>query len=478
MSATLAQALADAARRHSDRPAVAEGSRCLDYAAFLDLVRRLAARLARHGVGSGDVIMVALRNTLEHLAAWFAIQWLGGVALPVDHRLAAADLDAIARAMSARAALVDSPLDLGMPCIDVGALNYEQPIGHSPLALRDGAAFLGLSSGTTGSQKAAVLTHEQIMARNMVFQRHLFGGTPDRFLCVLPLAFGYARAAIARLVNGDFVALLPPPHDAAAIRRAIEEHAITSVAVTPNMLEDFARLPGEPPLLPGIRCLQVGAATLSGEQRAAARARISPHLYEAYATAIGGIITIAKPADQIRAPAAVGRPVNDVEIEIVDDDHRVLARGEIGLIRFRGPGCATRIVGGDDIADERIQDGWVYPGDVGALTPDGDLMLHGRTSEMIKRGAVTVFAPEIERFLRGHEAVADAAVIGRAAAATGEDIVAFVVLRDPDALESVMLHCRRNLIGYKRPQRVIAVDALPRNSAGKVTKRELARLLT
>jgi acyl-CoA synthetase (AMP-forming)/AMP-acid ligase II len=168
-------------------------------------------------------------------------------------------------------------------------------------------------------------------------------------------------------------------------------------------------------------------------------------------------------------------PLPDVEVKVVDEDGRDLPGGETGEIVARGPRLMSGYWGQADATAEAIRGGWLYTGDLGYVDEDGYIYLQGRAKDFIKRGGEMVAPEEVENIIHAHEGVAECAVIGVPDETWGERVVALVVPeRDADVTEeSVYAACREQLAGFKRPERVILVDALPRNALGKVLKREL-----
>jgi acyl-CoA synthetase (AMP-forming)/AMP-acid ligase II len=169
----------------------------------------------------------------------------------------------------------------------------------------------------------------------------------------------------------------------------------------------------------------------------------------------------------------------------------VVAVGETGLVRYRGPGCAR------DFLDENGQPaasdaaGWFMPGDLGTCDADGYLRLVGRAKDMILRAGVNVYPAEVERVLREHAAVADVGVVGEPSASHGEQVVAFVALQSAAdgalavdgkgavacSAEQLLVHCRERLAPYKVPARIVFMPVLPKAGMGKTDKKALRALL-
>ena len=182
-------------------------------------------------------------------------------------------------------------------------------------------------------------------------------------------------------------------------------------------------------------------------------------------TAIGGV---AK-------PGSVGRPLPGVELRLIDEGGEDVDPGDPGEIVVRGPNVFKGYWSDAEATERAFVDGWFRTGDVGVLDDDGDLFIVDRRRDLVIVSGFNVYPREVEDVLLRHPAVADCAVVGMPDGRTGESVRAIVVLREgaqesPDAL---IEHCRRSLAPYKVPARVDVVQAIPRNAAGKVLRREL-----
>jgi fatty-acyl-CoA synthase len=191
-------------------------------------------------------------------------------------------------------------------------------------------------------------------------------------------------------------------------------------------------------------------------------------------TAPGG--TLMPVADAQRKAGTAGKPALHVDLRVVADDGRGCAVDEIGELQFKGPNVFAGYWGRPDATAEAFTpDGWFRTGDLGRLDDEGFLTIVDRKKDMVITGAENVYSAEVEDVLFSHPAVAEAAVIGIPDAKWGESVFAVVVLR-PGAratAEDLITHSRSQLAKYKAPKGVAFVEALPRNAAGKVLKREL-----
>jgi acyl-CoA synthetase (AMP-forming)/AMP-acid ligase II len=177
---------------------------------------------------------------------------------------------------------------------------------------------------------------------------------------------------------------------------------------------------------------------------------------------------------KLRRLTSIGRPLEDVEVKIVDEDGNDVALGEVGEIVARGSRMMRGYWQQEAATREAIRSGWIYTGDLGYQDEDEYIYLSGRAKDFIKRGGEMVSPEEVEQVLRSHPEVEDAAIIGIPDVEWGEEICAVVVKGSGDVAEDELIqYCTQHLASFKRPRSVVFVEELPRNVMGKVLKRDL-----
>jgi len=178
---------------------------------------------------------------------------------------------------------------------------------------------------------------------------------------------------------------------------------------------------------------------------------------------------------KLRRLSSIGKPLPDVDVNIVDDSGAVLPPGQIGEIIARG----SRVMKGywkqENATAATMHHGWLYTGDLGYVDDDGYIYLSGRAKDFIKRGGEMISPEEIEQVIYSHSAVNDAAVIGVPDPHWGEVVLAIIVVKPAVTLteSEIIEHCRQRLASFKKPEMVRFVKSLPRNTLGKVLKRTL-----
>jgi acyl-coenzyme A synthetase/AMP-(fatty) acid ligase len=469
------------AQSQPSRPAIEGSGESLSHAALDIAVRRLVGRLRSGGIGTGDLVGLRLRDTPAHLIALLAIARIGAIALPMDWRGAAPEIGRIIERFRPKLVLVDDakPMPVAIAVASVNDLAGDEPDGLRPASLVDSPLVYGLTSGTTGVPKGIVTTHEEMFGRFVAFTIGRLIDREDRFLVPLPLVFDAGRAiSFALLTLGAQISLFPTLFDPRELVDGVNTTGATAVIVTPKTSRALLGVAaGKGHLMPGLRAYVSTAGKLQPEERAALRARVAPRVTDYYGTTGGGPVALITGDEEDTSPTAAGRLAAGIEVEVVDETGAVVARGASGRIRMRGPGVTRSFVGETAAAgDEAIRDGWYYPGDTGHFGENDMLHLTGRAAELIKRGGLMIHAQEVEYVLSLHDSVVEAAVVGIPTEANDEEVVAFIVVRGPVAAPSILRHCRQNLAGYKVPQRVLVVDAMPRNTSGKVVKADLRKL--
>jgi acyl-CoA synthetase (AMP-forming)/AMP-acid ligase II len=198
-------------------------------------------------------------------------------------------------------------------------------------------------------------------------------------------------------------------------------------------------------------------------------ARITPNIYQTYATTETGCVSLLKPQEQIPKIGSAGRLVWGVEAELTSSEGNVLSSGEEGEIRVRSPNVCMGYYKNPELEASIIRDGWFYTGDIGRFDEDGYLYIVGRTKDLIKTGSINVAPREIEATLLAMDGIDDAAVFGVPDHEWGEAIKAIIV-RNPGSTvtrDEITRHCKQTLANYKVPKHLVFSDYIERNALGK-----------
>lgn len=501
------------------------------YAELGEQVERAAAGLRRLGVSSGDRVALVLPNCPQHVVAFYAVQRLGAIVvehnplytarelrhqfevhqavvavvwdkiadviaeLPSDARPAAIVAvrltDAmpagkrfalrlpVARAREARAALTARPTSRGI-------VPWSRVVGSrrlpakAPRPALDDTALLLLTSGTTGTPKAAVLSHRNLRsnaAQGRAWLPGLEEGT-EVVYAVLPLfhAYGLTLCLTFAMSIGAKLVLFPK-FDLDLVIAATRTSPPTFLPGVPPIYDALARASMQNKVdLSTVRFAISGAMSLPVPTVTRWEEATGGLLVEGYGMTETSPVALGNPAGPTRRPGTVGVPFPGTDIRVVDpgDPARDLAIGEAGELLIRGPQVFQGYWNSpDDTAAALLPGGWLRTGDIVSMSDDGFVTIIDRLKELIITGGFNVSPTEVEQALMLHPDVEAAAVVGLPRSGGGEDVAAAVEMRSDAVFDAGALRdfCRQHVTAYKVPRQIVAVDELPRTQVGKVLRR-------
>jgi fatty-acyl-CoA synthase len=482
---TLARLLDRGRSAHPDRPALVFGAARRTHAELHERAARLGAALAAGGVCAGDRVALLLHNGLEFPESLLACHRIGACAVPVNFRLTSDEI-AYILADSGAVALIAGVRPDGLPRLpfelDVGH-GYEAAIaGCEPAPQADlqehDAALLCYTSGTTGRPKGAILSHGNLVAATLSWIHEMGARPDDVWLSGQPLFhIGGINGLLPFLTLGATSVVTPTTgFDPESALEGIQRHGVTMCIFVPTQWELLCRAELVARLDRGRLRVAMWGASPAPRATLELMATTFPQaeIVSAYGqTEMAGATTLLKGADAVRKMGSVGRSMLGVELRVVDDDLRDVPDGTVGEIVYRGPTVMAGYHDQSDASADAFAGDWFHSGDLAKRDQEGYLWLVDRKKDLIISGGENVYPAEVERVLLEHEAVADAAVVAMAHPKWVETPLAFVVAAGAVDEDTLIAHCRERLAGFKRPSAVVFVEALPRNAAGKVLKREL-----
>ncbi|MBX6363185.1 MAG: AMP-binding protein [Gemmatimonadetes bacterium] len=456
---------------------------------------RWAAALASLGVGPGDLVAVLASNRREQVELFFACGRLGAALVPLNWRLAPAELGPILADARPRVLLGDSrfraaaeaaaPLPHSAVWLDLDA-DAPRLLGRAGAPPEDRAvgpddpALVLYTSGSTGRPKGAVLPHRQLVWNAVATTTSWELGPTDVAPISTPLFHtgGWNVFATPLWHRGGTVVLLDA-FDPAAFLDVMAEEGCTFALTVPTQLMMLLQAPSWGRPLPALRSFMSGGAPLP--PALAERVRASGYrLREGYGlTECGPNCFASTDEASLRRPGSVGWPIAHLSMRLVTEDGREAEVGEPGELLLRGPQrFAGYLRDPARTAEALTPDGWLRTGDLARRDADGAFYICGRRKEMFISGGENVFPGEVEAALADCEGVLEVAVIGVPDALWGEVGRAFVVRRPGTTLTAadVVAHVRARLAAYKAPKSVVFVDAIPRLGSGKVDRPALATL--
>lgn len=472
-----------------ERPAVLFGGRWHTYFEMNERATQLAAWLHARGVGKGDRVSILAPNHLAHLDLMLATAKLGFIYAPLNYRLSAAEQEAILRYLGPAWLFFDGALEppagsIGTTSLtDYDTLQAERPdLPNAPrpsLSPEDIQMIL-LTGGTTGTPKGAMQSYRQGFA-NATSTVFSWGLREDDCAVQATPCFHAAVNALTTPLLHLGARVILQRFDPAEYLRFISQEGCTLVFMVPTMFKLLADHPDFAGAdLTGVRWAISGGAPCPEPVRAAFASR-GVRFKQGYGLTEAGVNCFAAElSDAAARPETVGKSILHTEACIRDEAGAPVARGKVGELSLRGPHLFSGYFNRPEATAEVLRDGWLYTGDLAFEDQDGFFYLVGRRKEMFISGGENVFPAELERALYAHPAVSECAVLGVPDVRWGEVGLAAVVLSANQALPERALRAflKTQLAAYKVPKHIVFLDALPKNGAGKILKRQLAETFT
>ena len=500
---TIPALAAAAADRVPDRVAVTIDGEPVTHAELDDAAGRMAAWLASR-VRPGDRVLLAAGSSAGFVRCYLGALRAGAAVVLANPAYTAAELGYLAADSGAVLAFADReparllaglrPGSAPPLIVDVG----EQPDGASPARGASGAigggaepgstprpqdiALLAYTSGTTGTPKGVPLTHRQLAASITSAMAAWRWSGDDMLVHALPLYHQHGLGGLhAALIAGGTVHIRSKFSAADLVQTICDTRASVLFAV-PTIYQALVNAGVPADGLRDLRLAVCGSAPLSPELAERLPRLLGRLPLVRYGTTESGL-NVSNPLDGPRGDT-IGLPLPGVLARIRATDPRAdpgangaADLGTDGEIQLRGPQVFAGYWQDPAATDAAFTtDGWFRTGDIGAVDPaTGHLAIRGRTKEMIITGGLNVYPRQVEIALEGHPSVSEAAVAGLPDDRWGEQVTAWVVLRDGHGFDEAGLiaHAHTVLAGYKCPKRVFQAAALPRNHLGKIIRSAL-----
>ena len=493
-SITIADGIFASASRTPRKVAIREGERSLTYTQLAERTVRVANVVHGHfGLAHGDRAAVFMPNRIEYLEIVCGLSSAGVAACTIGPTASATEIRFICEDSSARVLFVAPSLaDAARAAVgDIVPHIVSLDAGYEELLKRarpdslpvetdwEDIFSIPYTSGSTGRPKGVMLSHRaRVLSSYAMASEHGCYGPDDRAVATTPMFHGSGfLMALAPVFFGGFVELLPS-FNIEQLMRKIEEVSATSVYMVPTHFSSLFAMGDARHAFnhSSLKSVIVGTAPLSQ----AMKVRIVDYigegkLFERYGSTEASIVTALRPKDQLRKQQCVGLPLPATQIRILDADGKEMPPGEVGELYSTSNYMFSGYLNMPDAAAKSMRGEWFSASDLGRLDDEGYLYLVDRKHDMIISGGENVFPREVEEVLLAHPAIDQAAVVGLPHEHWGEQVVAFVVIREgmnvsDDELKAA---CRERLSRYKVPKEFRLVSDLPRNRMGKIDRRAL-----
>ncbi len=510
--------LADTVARHPDYTAVTFNEIQISYRDLNERVNRFASALQRGGIGKGDRVAFLLVNSPTYVVAFFAVLKIGGVVVNLNVGIQGEEL---IRCLNHSGAKMIVTLDLFAPNIykiikktgvktlilhSVLGLEKKIPLEEGApkpwlyqevLASAEGAeeptvpvsskdlAILQYTSGSTGSPKAAMLTHANVVAS--VIQSDSWVGIEDggngAVVCIIPFfhVFGMSACLLISVLRGYRMILLPRINltDILSLMKILDTYKPLSFPAVPSLWAAILSLPPETvrSQLSSIQVATSGGAPLPSWVHERFENLTGRRIMEAYGLSEASSATHMTPYPVGGPQGSVGVPLPDTEAKIMDlkTGENECPIGETGELAIKGPQIMQGYWDNKDLTQMALRQGWLYTGDLARMDADGFFYLVDRKDDLIISGGFNIYPSQIEEVLRKHPKIQDVAVIGTPDRIKGQVVQAIIVLKEglEGEKEEFLNFCRENMPDHRVPKTILFRNEIPRDPAGKVLKRIL-----
>ncbi|MBA2494225.1 MAG: AMP-binding protein [Acidobacteria bacterium] len=472
------------------------------YSEFNKAVNCAANMLAENDVKKGDVVSLLMPNSAEYIIAYFACWKIGALANPVNSLLKAEEIEFVVGNSEAILLLVNRQFQATIEKIKLPKIikfddeavtnNFSENLAKTQLNQNDEAIII-YTSGTTGKPKGCLLTHENLIANARQITEWLGFDETDRLLTIMPL-FHMNAVSVTTMTTlyASASTVVSPKFSASRFWEIISDYQITSFGSVATMLLMLLQKNSEVrsqklelnpkskvqnPKSETLRFAMCGSAPVPAEVLRQFEETFGCLVIEGYGLSESTCRSTFNPPNKNRRIGSCGKPIGN-EMKVFDENDTEVANGELGEIVLRGENIFKGYFKNEAATKKAFQNGWFHTGDIGYRDADGFFYIADRKSDMIIRGGENIYPREIDELLYTHSAIESAAVIGVPDKLYGEEVAAFVVLKNGASVseEEIINFCRAKLADYKCPKTVYFVADIPKGATGKLLKRELVRL--
>lgn len=493
------QLLQNRAKQSADLEALVGGEKRYSFKEYNERVNQLAHYLLEIGVQKGDRIGILCNNNHQFPTIMMASLKIGAVCIPLNHQLTSYELEGILqeakvkvlfysaeykeRFINSKAVaniqtiqtVIETGEKMGVASSFEVRLQRQKKTEPDVTIHEDDDAIFLFTSGTTGNAKACVIGHKSLSNyfHEVVGRKTIAPG--QRFLSVHPLFHMSGVLSILNCIYHGITMIFLTEADPSLILDTIEKEKITTMlafpAVYSYMLNEIENTKRD---ISSLKVAQSGGTKVS-EILIRRYAEKGIKIVQGYGSTEGWIVSSWNPEMGIETMSSVGKPIPNVEVKIVHPETGAkLGSNEVGEILIRSPYMFKGYWNNESATKKVMKDGWFHMGDAGMLDEDGFLYIMGRYKDVIVYGGDNVYPDQVEEVIHEISGVLEVAVVGIPDDFWGEIPKAYIVKDTKISLteEDIIYHCKKKLASYKIPE-VKFVEYLPKNSLGKVLKREL-----
>jgi len=481
------QPILDAAEAYQGKFVDLDAERIVDAADFHTARIQLAERLNSLGFSAGQRVVVSVGNGPQFVAALVSVLACGGSPLLVHAKTPAAELKRTALRFGARLILTDEcPLsDLEAECLPIagvsagdwlqlGATRIDPRIdgfntGYAELA----GVPLHPTSGTTGVPKVAVRPGRSATEEARHYIETIGITADDTIMAIAPMchAYAYGMCVMVPLLSGASVVSMRG-FQASKVFQGVAEENVTILPAVPAMLDMLLFGAGER-LRGTVRTVLSAGSPLSERTAQRFSDKVGLLVRPLYGTTETGGITVAPRGEIQFAGSCVGPAMQGVEAQVRPHPEQEESKPGVGRLFIRSSSMMAGYLGPNGIDTSALTDGWFETGDLARIDESGYTHLLGREADVINVEGLKVIPSEVEEVIAAIPGVIEVKVYAGSRKSGGQFIKAAVVIEGEVDVQAIRVHCERNLVYYKRPERILPLAALPRSAAGKILRDQL-----
>jgi long-chain acyl-CoA synthetase len=478
-----------------DATAIKFKGNSISYGELDDAVNHYATFFYQLGVKDGKRVILTCPNSPEFIYSYFGVVKTGAIIVPINVQLTIEEInyfinDSEAEYMIIHPKIIENLNQsqeslqrlLGIKLIVLDQVFQRAIAEISPIKLDQIADEKAIStflytSGTTVQQKAAMLTHKNLLV-NAEQCRIAFDALPsDNYLCVLPMfhVYGFTICVLTPLCCGGTVTILEGFHPHRVINSLLNDD-ITVFSGVPSMYVLLLEAAKKNNItFSNLRFATCGGSSLPGDVLRQARDILNIPIVEGYGLTEASPGVCFNPLYGIQKQGSIGLPFPYVKCRIVDEDDMDVPVGEVGELLVQGENVMLGYYKQEQETQETLRNGWLHTGDLAWQDKDGYYYIAGRKKDLIIVGGLNVYPSEIEEAIYQYPKVKEAAVVGIQDKLRGEFVKAFIVLKEGEecTAKDISKYLREQIASYKIPREIEFVPELPKNVSGKILKRIL-----
>ncbi|SFG01353.1 long-chain acyl-CoA synthetase [Halobacillus alkaliphilus] len=507
----LSEQLSVTAQRNPSKDAYIFQGQKVSYQEFDASVTKFASRLTELGYGRHDHIALVSGNSPLFMIGLYGALRAGITVIPINPTYTADEMSYILKNGDVKAVITmdvllelfekmddqlevyhyftadtGSGIDLNNSSLSPKMKSFtnvlsEGKLDYAPPSLdSEDTAVILYTSGTTGKPKGAMLTHKNLYSNAVDVANYLQISSEDRVIATLPMfhVFCLTVALNAPIMNGGTV-LIVPKFSPQNVFTIAEEYQATVFAGVPTMY-NYLQQTGKDQVhtFSNIRLCISGGSSLPVALLESFEKQFNVRISEGYGLSEASPVTTFNPLDRPRKAGSIGANIRNVENKVVDELGDEVPVGEVGELIVRGPNVMKGYYKLPEETAVTIRDGWLYTGDMARVDEEGYFYIVDRKKDMILVGGYNVYPREVEEVLYNHPDITEVAVVGAPDPELGETVISFVVSSNPSINEHALHeYCREHLAKYKVPSRIEFMEELPKNTTGKILRKNLREKL-